>query len=323
MSQILAPPKVYLDTGHLINIARLRRGEPIPNASLRDAYTTLDSYIVKKHFGLIYNPAAPLDWVDGKATFASASEIADVIQSAKLQYYFIGDPFIYTAEVFQELNRIAPTVTVPTLAILQPILPNEEIAVALGVLAKLVPNFLTTKDLQGVRGGTNLPEKLRLPTFRAIVKETFNYRDKRRSTYDERVEGFKAAMSNDIKHLVQIPKEMAELRIQWMDRFLRLNPILTALNPNISPNDLLATVDVERCPAMRLWFLARYRRIKAGFPAKDNDVDDWGSLPVAPYADLMLTERHLREFIIQADPSFKKKVTADPSEALQILSQWT
>jgi hypothetical protein len=69
--------------------------------------------------------------------------------------------------------------------------------------------------------------------------------------------------------------------------------------------------------------IRRFARIQAGFRAKDNDADDWASVPIAAYADLMLTERHLRGFIRQADRQVASRVTADPGEAVDILRKWT
>src|SRR5688572_13313562 len=109
---ILAPPRIYLDTGHIINISRLRNGETIPS-NQRAAYSALDRFIRTHHFGLVYNPSAPLEWVDGQATLESANQIADVVQSARLTYYFAGDQFTYTAEVLNECRRVCPRLNTP------------------------------------------------------------------------------------------------------------------------------------------------------------------------------------------------------------------
>jgi hypothetical protein len=52
---------------------------------------------------------------------------------------------------------------------------------------------------------------------------------------------------------------------------------------------VLESVDVGRCPAVNLWFRAREMRMRAGQKAHPNDADDWVSLPLVPYVDIMLT----------------------------------
>ena len=85
-TSILEAPKLYLDTCHLINIAKVRRSDISVPENRRSAYSQIDECIRSRHFGLIFNPAAPLEWVDGGATLETALEIADVVDSAKLQY---------------------------------------------------------------------------------------------------------------------------------------------------------------------------------------------------------------------------------------------
>jgi len=60
------PPKLYIDTNHLINIADLRHNRPLRWGS-PDAYAFVDRCI-RQHFGIILNPHAALEWVEGKAT---------------------------------------------------------------------------------------------------------------------------------------------------------------------------------------------------------------------------------------------------------------
>ena len=65
------------------------------------------------------------------------------------------------------------------------------------------------------------------------------------------------------------------------------------------------------------------KRIKAGYAPKDNEVDDWLFLPVVPYADLVLIDSNLREFILQADRSLESKVVCNMTDAVDILKTQT
>jgi hypothetical protein len=193
----------------------------------------------------------------------------------------------------------------------------------MGFIAHRVPDYLDPDDYgNDPQRLAALPERFSLPSFRELVQATFGYRERHPATYAERVIGFKAAMDTDIQHVDEIKRNAAHFTVDWMKRFLRVDRVLRRYDPNVAVDDLLKRVEIDRCPAVKLWFLARYKRVRAGHPAKDNDADDWGSLPVVPYSDLMLTEKPLREFIIQADRALAGKVTADPSEAVQLLARW-
>ena len=56
--------------------------------------------------------------------------------------------------------------------------------------------------------------------------------------------------------------------------------------------------------------------MRSGNPPEDNDVDDYMSIPVVPYADVVLTERNLRAFILQADENLKSKVFYKATDAV-------
>src|SRR5688572_27935194 len=112
----LAHPRIDLDAGHVSHISHLTRGETVPS-NQRAAYSAGDRFIRTHNFGLVYNPAPPLEWVDGQATLESANQIADVVQSARLIYYFAGDQFTYTAAVLNECRRVCPRLNTPSLPI--------------------------------------------------------------------------------------------------------------------------------------------------------------------------------------------------------------
>jgi hypothetical protein len=69
----------------LIYISDVRKGKKLPEGLSEKDYNRLDEYI-KSCCGLICNLAATLEWVEGNATENSASEIAAVVDSAKLKF---------------------------------------------------------------------------------------------------------------------------------------------------------------------------------------------------------------------------------------------
>ena len=314
-SELLRPPKLYLDTAHLINIGKRRCGEPLP-AAVRDAYAYLDECIRVRHLGLIYSQPAALDWVDGDATLESAYQIADVLDSAKLRYFFEGDSFIYLHELLTECRRAEPSLKVPAVPILQVMENAGVIETALGTLLHEIPGYNEPGDLpKYVTDPSQFPRNIPVITARRGVKETFRYKRENPETYQEREDGYIAALSQDIERRTERDISVSDL-VSWAKRFLRIDRVLNHKNENIEVDQLLGRLDLENCPGTKLWFAARSKRIDAGHPGRENDVDDWVFLPIVPYCDITLTDRAFREFILQGDRSLTDKVFADPRQAV-------
>ena len=108
----------------------------------------------------------------------------------------------------------------------------------------------------------------------------------------------------------------------WMKRFVRVDRVIAALNPDVPVDELLSRVDLTRCPAVNLFLSAHLARVRANQAVRDNDVDDWMIVHIVPFADVVLTERNLAHFIRQADPSLGRSVTHDPEAAIEILRPW-
>lgn len=108
---IQRPPKIYLDTNHLINIAKIRKGEKLQEGQSEGEYNCLDG-LIRSYCGLIFNLAALLEWVEGGATVESAREITAVVDSANLKYLFEADYLVYTREVLDKCHEQNPDIQV-------------------------------------------------------------------------------------------------------------------------------------------------------------------------------------------------------------------
>ena len=115
---LLTPPRLYLDTAHLINIYGIRHGHHVPS-QFAEAYATINDCIMNRHFGVFYSLAAPMEWVDGNATEESACRIASILDSAPLRYFFEGDTFIFLDEILRQVRAANPQLRVPSLPCLQ------------------------------------------------------------------------------------------------------------------------------------------------------------------------------------------------------------
>jgi hypothetical protein len=284
----------------------------------KDAYCYLDNGI-KTYYGIIFNPFAALEWIEGNATLASASQIAAVIDSAKLKYVLEADTFVYTREILDQCHQQDQNIRVPDFPVIQNLSDNSTLSSALGILIADVPDYL--KENQREHFEKQMPFPTKVPTFsaRTWVEETFKWKQKNPKIAQERIDGFNAALSEDIKRQNEYFAAPQQYRKDWIKRYLKIDKILKAFNPQIDIDGILDRIDVTKCPAVKIYWNIREKRITSGNPPQDNDVDDYIFLPVVPYADIVLTERNLRAFILQANNSLKSKVFAKATETVKAL----
>src|SRR5208337_580108 len=126
---------------HLIGITKARR------SASATAYSSIDGYLRSGCFGIIFSPAAPFDWVDGKATIESAKEIAEIVDSARLQHEIEGDSFVFLHEIQAELRRLEPDIRLPNFDVLFLRDISKAVPRALPVLKNMVPGFFERGEL--------------------------------------------------------------------------------------------------------------------------------------------------------------------------------
>jgi hypothetical protein len=252
---------------------------------------------------------------------ASASEIAAVVDSAKLKYVLEGDTFIYTREILDQCHQQDQNIRVPNFPILQNLSDNSTLSTALGILASQIPDYLEENQRKRAQQKGGIPDKIPVFSARGWVEETFAWIQKNPELSQERIDGFKAALSEDIKRQNEYFANPQRYRKDWIKRYLKIDKILKAFNPEIDIDGILDKIDITKCPAVNLYWNVREKRMKSGIPPQDNDVDDYTFLSGVPYADIVLTEHQLRAFILQADDSLSAKVFAKATEAVEVLKK--
>ncbi|MHC4166778.1 MAG: hypothetical protein ACYSWQ_07465 [Planctomycetota bacterium] len=319
---IARPPKVYLDTCHLIIIADMRKGKKLPPGQSEDCYRRLDGYI-RSYCGLIFNPVATMDWVGGRATQESIGEIAVVVNSANLKYVALdADFFVYTREILDQCCKQDTNITTPDLPpVLQNMSDNNTIRSPVGILANQVPDYFSKELNERTQIDGGLPTEEPVFTVQEWAKGIFEQRKANPQDYQKRIDCFKRCLSEDIERKDEYFRDRKRYRKDWIKRFLKIDRILRAFNPGCDVDAILQKIDIEDCPAVTLYWTVREKRMRSGNPPKDNDVDDYMLLPVVPYADLVLTDNNLREFILQADRNLGSKVFSEVSDALNALEK--
>ncbi len=315
---IQRPPKIYLDTRDLINIAQVRKGNKPQPASSEEDYRNIDKFI-ESCGCLIFNPYAALEWVEGRATIDSAREIAAVVDSAKVKYVFEADYIVYTREILDQCHQQGQDIRIPDFPILQKLSDNESISSVLGILATKVPDYLEEDKLERFKQNGKIPIDIPVVSVREWGEETLNWKEKNPKTYQGRVDDFKLSLLEDINRKDEYFNDRQRYRKDWIKRLLKVDKILKAFNPGVDVDGILEKIDMKNCPAVSLYWEVREKRMKSGKPPEDNDVDDYVFLPVIPYADLILMEKELRGYILWADSGLESKVFSDTGDFLNAL----
>jgi len=318
MSHIIkTPPKIYLDTNHLVYITKVRKGEKLPKGLSEKDYNCLDEYI-KSCCGFIFNPVQTMDWINGKATTQSISEIAAVIDSANLKYTMPTEVFgVCTQEILYQCKKQNSGILTPDLPpILQNISDNCTFRSSLVILTNQVPGYTKVEQPEVIKKQGGFPEEIPVSTAAEWVEIIFN-KEQETECYQRRRDSFMKRFNYDIEHKDKYFKNPKPHRLDFIKEELKADKILEHFNPGINVNDIIGKIDIEKCPALNLLWKCYEIRLQEGKPLRDeNDVDDYMFIPVVPYANLMLIEKKFKGTIIQADNSLKSKVFSKVSDAL-------
>ncbi len=319
---IMSPPRIFLDTNHLINITRIRRGLPLGAGQSSESYAFIDQCFAQ-HYGIVFSEWAPLDWVDGNATESSVCEIAQVIDSARLKYLLEVDQSIYLREVLNECKCSYPELMVPQFECLHVMSNGGSYEPAMLKIAHLIPEHFPdcVQESWGALiedGMTHMP----IISVKEHVKNALLWKRDNLEKYRERVAGFKDSLSEDIEHQAEYFADPLRFHTTWLKRFLKVDKIIMACNQALSENDvtaILANLNLTRCPSVQLYFKVREHRMRAGHPPTDNDVDDWAILPATVYADIVLIDRSFRDLVLRADRGLESKVFFRANDAVSKL----
>jgi hypothetical protein len=318
------PQKIYLDTCQLIYITKVRKGEKLKGGLSEKDYIHLDKCI-KSCCGLIFYPAQTMDWIDGKATTQSVSEIAAVIDSASLKYTMPTEVFgVCTQEVLNQCKEQYPSIQTPNLpTILQNISDNDTFRSSLAILTNQVPGYTKVEQPEEIKKQGGFPEEIPVSTAAEWVGRMFN-KEKKTGCFQRRREDFMRRFNYDIEHKEEYFENPKPHRLDFIKEELKVVIILEHFNPEINVNDIndiIEKIDIEKCHALNLFWKCYEKRLEKGNPfRKKTDVNDYMFIPIVPhYADFMLIEKKFKNTIIQADNSLKKKVFFDVSELLDAL----
>jgi hypothetical protein len=313
---IISPPKLYLDTNHLVNISKIHRGLSLDSSEIyRKDYIFIDNCIQDGRCALVFNFHAPLEWVEGRATEESALQLASIFDKAECLYGLETDTFIYASEVLEECKRVDSSVSFPELPILHYLQKGSQYTPAQTIIAQHVPDY----DF-GSTDKSSFPDHVPVVSIRTHATETLHWKEKNPEVYEERIKGYSETLLQDIKlardDFVSFSQEQI---VGWLKRFLQIDKILRVASPKANIDGLLGAIDISRCPATHLNLRIRESLIQNKWEPKENDCDDFIYLPVIPYAYISLIETWLSKRILQAEEKMKTRVFCKPPDAADAL----
>jgi len=309
---IILPPKLYLDTNHLINISIIHKGLSLGSSEkYRKNYIFINRCIQEAKCALVFNFHAPLEWVKGRATEESALQLATIFDKAECLYQAESDTYIYASEVLEECKRVDPSVSFPELPILHYLQKGSQYTPAQTIIEQHVPDY----DF-GSTDKSSFPDHVPVVSISTHVIETLRWSKENPDVCEERINGYNEALLQDNTeagdHFDGFSKKHI---IGWLKRFVQIDKILRIACPNTNIDDLLYAIDISRCPATHLNLIIREYLVRVKCQPKNNDCDDFIYLPIIPYADISLIEKWLSKRILQAEEKMKTRVFRKPRDA--------
>jgi len=313
---IILPPKLYLDTNHLVNISKIHRGLSLGSSEkYRKNYIFINRCIQEAKCALVFNFHAPLEWVEGRATEESALQLASIFDKAECLYQAESDTYIYASEVLEECKRVDPSVSFPELPILHYLQRGSQYTPAQTIIARNVPDYHF-----GSTDKSSFPDHVPVVSISTHVIDTLRWSKKNPDVCEERINGHNEAQLQDNTEAGDhfdgfLKKDI----IGWLKRFVQIDKILRIASPKANIDDLLDAIDISRCPATHLNLIIRKYLVRVKWQPEKNDCDDFIYLPIIPYADISLIETWLSKRILQAEEKMKTRVFRKPRDAANAL----
>jgi len=317
---IALPPKLYLDTNHLINIARIRGGDSLGSSEkYRHDYIFIYKCIRDAACAIVFNFFSPLEWIEGEATEESALQLASIFDTAECIYQLEADVFIYLSEVLDECRRLNSKITLPLFSPWMYLQKDSQYTPAHTVIAKHIPDY----HFGSPSGKTPVfPDHVPVLPIAEHVREVVQWQKQHLEVVQERINGHNETLlqdaefaGDDFSHFTR------EQVVGWMKRFLQIDKVLKAISPDTDIDTLLPRVNLENCPATRLYMSIRENLVRRKYRPQRNDCDDFIYLPAVPYADFSLIERTLAGWILQTDSRWQQQVFHRPTDLADALAR--
>lgn len=312
MSSIITPRRVFLDTNHLINLAKVRSGKTPGLCGYTNRQITAYECLLD-HFrqGSMIPCIAfwqPYEWLSATDNSA-ALEIAEILdlaydclQAAPLQIALV-------LEVLQDLKRLHTRKDWNIPGIVHAALREPP------WLTFIVEETDSGKEEWRKIGlvGTRIRER----SMREYVCTISKPHQMHGHRHNAPSSSFEAAFFDSKAADALEQSQPLEAAFQRVARSAMLVEFLARHFPGESAIELIRNVDTMKCPALRTWheFWRRYVRGKS--KPNRTDHNDVLFYPAHVYSDYSLTEHQMAHFLRETCSVFRERVFSDPVDLVQ------
>ncbi len=315
MSNIITPPRVFIDTSHLSNMLRVQRGEGVPNddGSRAVAYGQIHKWLRSGAATAVFCESLIIEWIrheDKKRPF----RYAQLLDSAACVLEFPPMPGVPLAEALNECSRTHPQLGLPRFEIVRALSVEDPLLI---FLSKHDPDMKSTTPAHLDR---QRPPRPSLKASVALkVKEYQRLAKLDGSLWQVGVEGDRIAF--ETTKATQTGKSAARIHRHetlryWLMKAFPLEAVLRSACPDREPEDLVAELDQARCPGTLLYYRAYDKYVRARDRYDDpHDFVDQTYVPGLAYCDFAMVDKRVREFITQGQRDLRVSTPVVVSDA--------
>lgn len=316
-SSIFRPPRVLIDTGHLVEIARMLHGQPVRlPGGWQDAYSTILEFMRNGEVvPLFYEPLA-YEWIQGTSE-SRQRELASVLDEAVAVMTVASDHVILRLEATMEAARVAPALgfqshspirrfgTDPALARWKrSMYPEDASKLIRAPVYATAAGKLTVQSV--VRG------------IAAAVQNGLDAWNEAKSGHEEAVRTTRTTQARYGRP--GLPP--AHWKRHWLKTALGLDATITLHAPDQNADEIIESMDITRCPAISLKTDVLWQYARRPNEPEENDLIDLATLAPMAYADFTLTEKRLADLVRQSrHPEIAERVHRNPAEFVGALSR--
>lgn len=207
-------------------------------------------------------------------------------------------PGVPLAECLNECGRLDTSLGLSEFKILRPLAAIKPLLVFLSTHHPDCPRCVA--DLEETQPSGTLPEATVLQT----VQSYQSLLEANAKLWSIGVDGDRTAFetTKTTQANISVSTIGKETTIKyWVASALGLEQILNSVSPETNAKELIASIDLTRCPGTCLYFRAydKYVRSKTNYD-EPSDLVDQSYLPGLAYCDYALVDKRIRNFIEQA-----------------------
>lgn len=302
---LFLPPRIFLDTNHLVELTRLARGENriAQAAPRRAAYGTLLQMMGSGVVTVLTVFDQAFEW--GRRHLQDAQQLAAFLDHLSSLLDVAPQDVTFFVEAVEELRRLSGELVVPE-AIPTLVVPLSECGKAMGFFGRYYrgPFADEIHERIGAYRVASVADRVRASTAARHAEDTL----------------FPHWQINAERHAdvtrAQLKREHRRMpdhaRRDWLTRQYGLDVLLRETMAATRVTDLLAEMQTSRMRSFDVYADVYLRFLKGSAQLSENDFGDLVIVHASVYSDFALIEKHFAELIGQAATSMRPRVFSDP-----------